>query len=129
MQQRAGDRGRHPENARQKAPARRLGMTQPSERKDEKDRGEEVTRLCDVFGHHALGSCFGARSRNILSMRSVIRKPLTMLVTEAATAMTPRTVVTGVFCSPAMMRDPTTAMAEIALVSDINGVCSRRETP
>ena len=33
-----------------------------------------------------------------------------------------------VCCSPAMMIEPTTAIAEIALVSDISGVCSRRET-
>ena len=32
------------------------------------------------------------------------------------------------FCSPAMMMEPTTAMAEMAFVSDINGVCSNRET-
>ena len=61
-------------------------------------------------------------------MRSVIRKPLTMLVIEAATASVPRTVVNVVRCSPAMMIEPTTAIAEIALVSDISGVCSRRET-
>ena len=61
-------------------------------------------------------------------MRSVIRKPLTMLVIEAATAMVPRIVVKVVCCSPATMIEPTTAIAEIALVSDISGVCRRRET-
>ena len=67
-------------------------------------------------------------SLNILSMRSVIRKPLTMFVTEANTAIAPSTVLNVVFCSPAMMTEPTTAIAEIALVSDISGVCSSRET-
>ena len=33
---------------------------------------------------------------------------------------------TRCFSSPAMMIEPTTAIAEIALVSDISGVCSRR---
>src|SRR4029079_3545192 len=46
----------------------------------------------------------------------------------AATATAPSTVLNVVFCSPAMMIDPTTAIAEIALVSDISGVCSRRDT-
>ena len=51
-----------------------------------------------------------------------------MLVTDAATAIVPRTVLRVVFCSPAMMIEPTTAIAEIAFVSDISGVCSSRET-
>lgn len=61
-------------------------------------------------------------------MRSVIRKPLTMLATDAATAIDPSTVLRVVLCSPAMMIEPTTAIAEIAFVSDINGVWSRRDT-
>ena len=61
-------------------------------------------------------------------MRSVIRKPLTMLVIDAATAMVPRTVVSADLRSPAIRIEPTTAIAEMALVSDISGVCSRRET-
>ena len=40
----------------------------------------------------------------------------------------PSTVEKVVFCSPAMMIEPTTAIAEMALVSDISGVCSSRET-
>ena len=51
-----------------------------------------------------------------------------MLVTDAATAIVPSTVLTVVFCSPVMMIEPTTAIAEIALVSDISGVCSSRDT-
>src|SRR4051812_33839610 len=61
-------------------------------------------------------------------MRSVIRKPLTMLVIEAATATVPRMVVRLDSRSPAMRIEPTTAIAEMALVSDISGVCSSRET-
>src|SRR5688500_15445887 len=51
-----------------------------------------------------------------------------MFVMDAATARVPRTVVNVVCCSPAMMIDPTTAIAEMAFVSDINGVCSSLET-
>ena len=61
-------------------------------------------------------------------MRSVIRKPLTMLVVDAKTAMAPSTVLSRDSCSPASRMAPTTAIAEIALVSDISGVCSSRET-
>ena len=45
-----------------------------------------------------------------------------MLVIDATTAITPSIVLTVDFSSPAMMMDPTMAMAEIALVNDINGV-------
>jgi len=51
-----------------------------------------------------------------------------MLVIEGAIATAPRTVLKVVSCFPASTIDPTTAMAEMALVSDISGVCSSRET-
>src|SRR4029453_2178350 len=89
---------------------------------DEEDGGGEVTELDQVLVH------FGPFSRNIFSIRSVIRKPETMLVIDAATGRVPRIVVRSDARSPAMSSDPTTAMAEIALVSDISGVCRRRET-
>ncbi len=52
-----------------------------------------------------------------------------MLVIDAATATAPSTSDMVSFCSPVMMIEPTMAIAEMALVSDISGVCSRRETP
>ena len=52
-----------------------------------------------------------------------------MLVIDAATAIVPSTVARSLFCSPAMISEPTIAIAEIALVSDISGVCRSRETP
>ena len=57
-----------------------------------------------------------------------MRKPLTMFVVEANTAMAPSHVLNPDSCSPASRMAPTTAIAEIALVSDISGVCSSRET-
>src|SRR5512143_3121703 len=51
-----------------------------------------------------------------------------MLIMEQATARAPRAVDRVVFCSPATRIEPTTAMAEIALVSDISGVWSSGET-
>ena len=51
-----------------------------------------------------------------------------MLVIEATTATVPSIVVKPVSWLPASMIEPTTAMAEIALVSDISGVCSNLDT-
>ncbi len=73
-------------------------------------------------------TCPGSRFLNIFSMRSVIRKPLTMLVIEAKTATAPSTVLRVVCCSPASSTAPTMAIAEMALVSDMSGVWSSRET-
>src|SRR5438067_2315376 len=57
-----------------------------------------------------------------------MRNPLTMFVVEAKTAMAPSMVLSRDSCSPASRMAPTTAMAEMALVSDISGVCSSRDT-
>src|SRR5262245_35258560 len=61
-------------------------------------------------------------------MRSVIMKPLTMLVMDANRAMAPNAVIYGGWSRPVMTIEPTTAMAEIAFVRDINGVCNNRDT-
>src|ERR671925_77861 len=63
------------------AAARGLRMAQPPEREDEERSRREVGQLCAAVDHR-----FGSRSRNIFSIRSVIRKPLTMFVIDAATA-------------------------------------------
>ena len=49
----------------------------------------EVAGLRQVLGDHDRRF----RSRNIFSIRSVIRKPLTMFVIDAATAIVPRIVL------------------------------------
>src|SRR3990167_2232893 len=126
VHERPADGGGHREPPRDHSAPRRFRMAQPLEGKDEQRGRHQVDELGYVeFVAHCL---FDPGFLNILSIRSVIRKPLTMLVIEAATAAVPRIVVKSVFCSPAMMIDPTTAMAEIALVSDINGVCKSRDT-
>ena len=51
-----------------------------------------------------------------------------MLVIEAKSAIAPRMRIRIGLSPPAMRIAPTTAMAEIAFVSDISGVCSSRET-
>src|SRR5205823_3979901 len=103
-EQRADDRRRHSGDAGRDAAPRRPRMIEPAQRQDEQDRREEVTELNQMLVH----LCF---SRNILSIRSVIRKPLTMLVIDAATATVPRIVVSVDSRSPAMRIEPTTAIA------------------
>src|SRR5205085_2016060 len=62
-------------------------------------------------------------------MRSVIRNPLTMLVTAAVIAMNPSTLLSMVAPGEPVIRiAPTTEIADIALVSDIKGVCNSGET-
>src|SRR5918996_114190 len=61
---------------------------------------------------------------NIFNMRSVITNPPTTFVVAQTTAMNPRTVLTVLYSAPAVTIEPTSEMPEIALVADINGVCS-----
>src|SRR5262245_41611050 len=51
-----------------------------------------------------------------------------MLTVDAKTATAPSVVVNVEWSSPAISSEPTIAIAEIALVSDISGVCSSRDT-
>ncbi len=72
---------RHAGHAGVHATARRLGVVHPVQRKDEQGRREDGGKLSDEMHH-----CF----LNILSMRSVMRNPLTMFVIDANRAIAPR---------------------------------------
>ncbi|MCY1466650.1 hypothetical protein D9M71_850210 [compost metagenome] len=61
---------------------------------------------------------------NISSMRRVTRKPPNTLTAARATARVPMTLPSGVTVRAAASMAPTITMAEIALVTAINGVCS-----
>ena len=68
-----------------------------------------------------------SRFLNILSMRSVIMNPPMMFVDAATTASVPSTIDIVVCFSPAPPASSIAAitlMAEMALVSDMSGVCS-----
>ena len=66
---------------------------------------------------------------NILSMRSVIRKPPTTLLVAATTGDGAEHRRRECSCArPTSTMAPTTAMASSALVSDISGVWSSGET-
>ncbi|CDG85790.1 hypothetical protein GJA_5193 [Janthinobacterium agaricidamnosum NBRC 102515 = DSM 9628] len=58
-------------------------------------------------------------------MRSVIRKPPTILATAQATAMVPSVVARTPSALPAKTNDATSEMPEIALVAAMRGVCSK----
>ena len=76
--QRAGDGHQHSGLAREDAAARGHRRVHPLQRKNEERAGDDVD-VIDQGAHYF----FSSLRLNILSMRSVIRKPLTMLVLAA----------------------------------------------
>src|SRR5438067_330214 len=62
----------------------------PVQRKDEQRRRNEVSELSDGVDHRRAFSPGFVSVLNIFSMRSVMRKPLTMFVIDAKSAMAPR---------------------------------------
>src|ERR1017187_5705825 len=139
VQQRAADRQQHADFARPEAVAGRGRRTHPLQREDEQHARDEIQKLdedlasCEFGCHYwptdlAAGLAAGRLDLNIFNMRSVIRKPPTMLLVAATTAINPKTAESVLLCSPTSTIAPTTAIASKALVSDINGVCSSGET-
>src|SRR5882724_11175676 len=105
-------------------------MAQPFQAKDEENGGDQISSFKKIRGSvHFFSSAFTASFlRNILSMRSVIRKPPVTLIMAEVTATVPRMVLRVFACSPAMTMEPISEMPEMAFVADINGVCSRGGT-
>src|ERR1700688_1875576 len=135
VQQRAADGQQHTDFACPDTVAGRGRRTHPLQREDEQHARDEIQKLNDdlaareITRHHlAAGLAAGRLDLNIFNMRSVIRKPPTMLLVAATTATNPKTAESVLLCSPTRRIAPTTAIASNALVSDINGVCSRGET-
>src|SRR5204862_2409980 len=99
---------------------------------NEKRSSNQVGVFDDLFNAGEVShGFFGALALNILSMRSVIRNPPTMLLVAATIAIVPRIFASIAPCawySPARIMAPTTAMASSALVKDIKGVCKSGET-
>ena len=128
VEKRNDDRQGRADFSRQNAPARGHRRTQELERKDEENDRDNVGEIEILLQRELVHDCFDPRDLNMRSMRSVIRNPPTMLLNDAATAIAPSIVVSGVSCRPAMMMAATTTIASSALVSDIRGVWSRGET-
>src|ERR1041385_8900220 len=129
MTQQGSDHGKqHAALARENAAPRGYWRAQPLDGSDDRKSSDDVGELPDVARHDPCSLPLSFL-RNILSMRSVMRKPLTILIVEVVTARQPSTRLNrGASPEPAISIAPTTEIAEIALVSDINGVWSSGET-
>ena len=75
---------------------------QPFQRKNKENAGNQVDDLDDLLISREVGGhgFVGRLDLNILSMRSVIRKPPTTLLVAAITARTPNTNESVLLCSP-----------------------------
>ena len=89
------DRQGHADHAGVDAAARRRRGVQPVQREDEEPGRDEVRELDQVVDHGRGPSPGFCSVLNILSIRSVIRNPLTMLVMDANTAMAPKILISG----------------------------------
>src|SRR5271166_3140497 len=131
----ADDGEQHARFACPNAVARSGRRTHPLQREDEQYAGDEIQNFdedltsCKFCGHYlATGLVAGRLDLNIFSMRSVMRKPPTILLVAATTATKPKAAESELLCSPTSTIAPTTAMASRALVSDISGVCRSGDT-
>src|SRR5262245_19177576 len=132
MQQCADDGHQHSKGGGIHTATSRFRMAHPLEAVYEKDRGEQIAEFNKVIAAHHRFSSFPPeslpppiRSLNILSMRSMLMNPPTTLILAEVTAMQPRNLLTSLYFPPAVRIEPTTEIAEMALVPDINGVCNR----
>ena len=96
VEQRAADGEHHADFAGEEAAARGDRRAQPLERENEESGGDEVSEFDERFGgekvvispsRRSLMACSGPLDLNILSMRSVMMKPPTMLLVAAMMAM------------------------------------------
>ena len=131
VEERCGENGDRGCNfADQHATHRGSRRTEPLQCEHEPDHSEDVADVDEMLNGDRVHGFFALAVLNMWSIRSVIKKPPTMLLNDAATAMTsPRAESKRrVSCRPAMMMAATTTIASSAFVSDINGVCNSGET-
>src|SRR5262249_13512803 len=115
--------------------AGRLRIAQSFQAEDKKDRGEQIAEFDKIIAVHQRCSSFPPesppppiRSLNILSIRSVIINPPTTFIIAEMPAIKSRNLLTSLSFPTAVRIEPTTEIAEMALVADINGVCKRGGT-
>src|SRR5258708_12052353 len=115
MKQRADKRGGHAGGGHDHAAARRVRMAQALEAHDKQNGGEQVSCFKYVGADPFLASAFtGSFLRNILSMRSVIRKPPVTLMVAEVTAIHPRIVLSSkCLLRPASTSQPPTNLPAI----------------
>src|SRR6202044_1654210 len=127
--QRPGNSEDHPQLAGPDTVASGSWRAHQFQRKNEQRRGDQISDFDDVLGDLHLDHGFFVRlDLNILSIRSVIRKPPTTLLVAATIAIVPSTVEKVLLCAPTSRIAPTTAIASNAFVNDISGVWSRGDT-
>src|SRR5699024_8752752 len=115
-----GDQGQgHAGDAERQATTRGLVFGQSGQRQDEQQRCDEVGRIGGGLDGHPRQAPF----ENMPSMRRVTAKPPKTLM-DATRIATPARTIPTVLSIPICSSAPTTITPEIALVTDINGVCS-----
>src|SRR3954465_5842972 len=128
LHQRADNREQHAESGVVHAAARFFRRCEPLQPENEQDRRRQVHRFDEVGPHFLSVSTTRSVRLSMRSMRSVMMNPPTTLIVAEVTATKPRMVATCPWSEPAATNEPTSEMPEIALVADINGVCSRGGT-
>src|SRR5205085_9274182 len=117
LQQRAGDGKKHSDFTSLNPAARGGRRAHPFQQKDEQHAGDQVCDFDDGLSHgRGVHGLVGRLLLNILSMRSVIRKPPTMLLVAAITATIPSRKESRLSCLPTSTMAPTTAIASRELV-------------
>ena len=130
LQERGDDGDGHAGHTEQVSAPRAFGRRQPLQGEDEADRCAQVEQGSDIGSHERPR---GSLRRNMPSMRCVTMNPPKMLTAARPVATTPShcavdsepaapTSSSGAI--PSAMRAPTTMIPEMALVTDISGVCS-----
>src|SRR4029453_770729 len=114
----------HPHRRDPVAGARGARMRQPLDADNEEDRRDEVRDVDPGLAQRPSSSRSGRRCLNISSMRSVTRKPPTMLIVPNTTGTNPSTCSRVESAVPTISIAPTSTIPWIAFVPDINGVCS-----
>jgi len=100
VEQCAGNRQQHAQFAGKDAAARGRRRAQPLEREDEERGGNQISDLDKgVRSEHVAHGFFGPLGLNILSIRSVMRKPPTMLLVAATMAIVPRIFASVALCA------------------------------
>src|SRR5205823_2414716 len=120
--QRGDDGDAHADHAVQIALAAGGGGGEPAQRHDEQRAGDEVEEGCEIGGHAQPFFLYMA------SIRCVTRKPPKMFTLARTRATKPKPCAQtapspAVSPTPTASSAPTTITEEIALVTDIRGVC------
>src|SRR5258708_3066348 len=114
------DRGGRTRHAGVHAFPRRRRSVHPVQRDDEERPGGQIRDLADGGDHVRLTFVGRSPVLNSFSIRSVIRKPLTMFVIEAKSATAPRVRIAGGASPPPTRIPPPTPLPDIPFLIALN---------